>query len=259
MTVSKTALTVTSVALAMMFGGGAYLLANMNVFAKSYIERSATETLGVPVSIGSLEIALKDRKAHAKNLKIGNPDGFKGPHAVLVPDINVTLGGLSKELVSIKDVEVSQAEVYLEVKDNTTNLAVIQNRARKAPADDVGAQAIKVIISKLSLMNAKINPVIVLFTDQNLEPIILPSIVMTDIGEKENGVLANEAIAQIWMHFAQKLNSEAARQGLLQGLSPEALQQMGVSDIQRFKQNLHENVQEKLDAVGEKIDHLLND
>jgi hypothetical protein len=103
MTVSKTVLTVTSVAIAMMFGGGVYLMMNMNIIAKNYIERAATQTLGVKVSVGGLEILLKDRTAKATNITIDNPQGFESAYAAKIEHVNVALGALSQQLVAMKD------------------------------------------------------------------------------------------------------------------------------------------------------------
>ncbi len=76
MTISKTTLTISSIAMALLFGGGVYLMTNINIIAKNYIEKTATATLGVKVTLGSLMVSLPERTAHAKDLRISNPDGF---------------------------------------------------------------------------------------------------------------------------------------------------------------------------------------
>jgi hypothetical protein len=258
MTVSKTALTVTSLAMALMFGGGVYLFMNMNILAKSYIERSASETLGVKVSLGGLNINLKERSARATHIVVHNPPGFTGPDAVEVAAINVVLGNMSKQLVSMKDVDVDGTLVNLEVKENTTNLATISNNIKAAPPSQT-KEAIKVIINKMALSGAKIQPIHVLFTDSEVPPVQLPPITLSGIGEKENGVLVNDAIAQVFNHIARKAQSEALNAGLLNGMSDDALKDMGLNFTQRFKENLKETVQEKVDSVNEGINKMFND
>jgi uncharacterized protein involved in outer membrane biogenesis len=259
MTLSKSALTVTSLAMAMLFGGGVYLLMNMNVIAKNYIEREATKTLGVSVKLGGLEIMLQDRTAKVTDLVIGNPEGFEKPYAVKVSNISVVLSNVTNQLVEFKDIDVGNAEVNLEVKENVTNLAAIKNRVKVTENDSATAEAVKVIIDKLTLSQAQIKPGKVLFTEEELAPVQVPDIVLTAVGRRENGILVREAIAQVWTHIAHKLDTQALQSGLLEGMSDEALQDMGLGFGQRFKENLHQTIQEKKDAVGQGIDSFFND
>lgn len=259
MTISKSAMTISSLAMAMLFGGGVYLLMNMNIIAKNYIEREASKTLGVEVTMGGLDITLQDRTAKVTNLVIGNPEGFEKDYAVKIKDINVVLGMASNQLVEFKDIDVGNAEVNLEVKENITNLAAIRNRVQKAPPGDATAEAIKVIIDKLTLSQAQIHPGKVLFTEEDLNPILVPDIILTGVGEKENGILVQDAVGQIWLHIAQKLDKAALEQGLLQGMDEQALNDMGLGFGQRFKENLQENVQEKVDTLGKNIDSFFNE
>ncbi len=254
MTLSKSALTVTSLAMAMLFGGGVYLMMNMNIIAKNYIEREASKTLGVNVTIGQLDITLQERSALVKDLIIGNPEGFEKPYAVKVETINIALGNIAQQLIEFKDIDVGKAEVNLEVRENVTNLTAIRNRIKVEPKDPT-AEVAKVIIDKLTLSQAQIRPGVVLFTQEELPPVLVPDIVLTAIGEKENGVLVNEAIAQIWAHVTKKLESQAMKSGLLEGMSDEALQNMG----QGFGQRMKEQVQEQVDSIGEGLGSIFNE
>lgn len=204
MAISKTTLTIAGVAAALLLGGGIYLMIHMNALTKNYVERVASETLGVKVSIGSLSIDLKQRMAKASGLTIGNPEGFKESYAVKVETISIALGDVTRQLVSFKDIDVSDAQVNLEVKENITNLAAIKNNI-SIPSGQK-ADAVKLIIDKLALSQAQIHPGKLLFTNDDLAPVLVPDIILTGVGEKEGGVLAHEAIAQIWAHIAHKLN-----------------------------------------------------
>ncbi len=257
MTLSKTALTVTSVAMALLFGGGVYLMMNINMLAKNYIERAARQTLGVDVSIGQLDIQLQNRKAGVKDLVIGNPEGFDKPYAAKVAAINIALGDVTKQLVNFKDIDVVNPEINLEVHNNITNLSAIKNGMKVSEAK--GGEQLKVIIDKLTVSQAQLKPGIVLFTKEDLPPVLVPDIILKEVGRKENGILVNEAIAQVWAGIAHKLDTQALQSGLLEGMSPEALQNMGLGFGQRFKENLQENVQEKIDNLNKNINQIFND
>lgn len=238
--------------MALLFGGGVYLYMNMNMMVKMYIERAASQTLDVPVHIHAITIDFANRKAHVNSLTVGNPDGFDEPYSLTVHDVDLTLGAVSKELVVFKDIDVSQSSVSLEVKKNITNLGAIKNRINVPPQQE-GQQPMKVIIEKLTMSKAQIVPVSVLFTKDQLEPINVPDIQLTGIGQKENGIVVREAVAQIWAKLADKFNTQALQGGLLEGISPEALGNMGISFGQRFRENLKETIDQKLDAVDKSL------
>jgi hypothetical protein len=118
---------------------------------------------------------------------------------------------------------------------------------------------IKVIIDKMAMSGAQIKPVHVLFAEGELPMVNVPPIALSGIGTKENGVLANEAIAQIWTHISKKIETQALQAGLLEGVSDEALKDMELGFGQRFQDNLKETVQEKVDTLGKNIDSIFNE
>jgi hypothetical protein len=252
---SKEGLGIAALAAAVIFGGGVYMMANMNALAKNYIERVASDTLGVKVTLGGLEIALQERKARATDLFIANPEGFKGSYALKAAVIDITLGDIAAPLFTLKNVDVSGAEVDLEVHSNVTNLSVIANRVK--PAAKTEEQ--RIIIEKITIAQAQLKPAQVLYAQGEQAPVRMTDIVVENIGRKESGVLADQAIGQVWTGVARGIHAQAARAGLLEGLSNEVLHGMGVSFTQRFKENLQETVQQKVEILNKNIDSMLNE
>lgn len=245
MGVSKAAVTVTSLAFAVLFGGGVYLLMNMNSIAQHMAERIATDTLGVRVSIGSMDISLQDKSVTVSNVRVGNPAGYSGAHSATIEQIHMKAQTLSQALLRFNDISVTGSEVYLEVKQNGTNLTDIKNRVNsKAAAGDKAAQQIKVIIENMRIERMKVNPSILLIGSQKMEPITVPDIVLTGIGVKENGVLAREAIAQIWTSISKNVSKQANEAGFYEGISPEGFKELGVGRVEEIKENIQRNVNE---------------
>jgi len=239
---TKSFMTVSSIAVALIFGGGVYLFMNFGSIAKNVTERVASDTLGVKVSIASLDVSLADKSASVKGLRIGNPDGFSKPHAMSIDNISVALNSVSRELLSFKDIEVGDTKVFLEVKEGGTNLQAIKDGMKTAPSEPKAepkaegeAAPLKVIIDRFALTNAQLHPSVTLLSEQDLKPIVVPDIILTGIGQKENGVLAREAIAQIWSQVAKTMNRAAGNAGFLQGLSADALKDMGLSQVEQIK------------------------
>lgn len=234
---TKGALTITSLATALLFGGGILLYLNFGSVAKQLSEDYASRALGVKVEIGRMDVSLQERKVVLSNLSIANPEGYKNPHAVTVARIDILAGNLDRSLLEFRDVNVEGADVYLEITLNGTNLSDIRKNLNPqvgAPQSE-GEQALKVILDKL-LLNGRVHPSIA-FLDKEIEPFILPPVAVSNIGRGGNvaGVPAGEAVAQIWTELSKTAVSEANSRGLLAGLSPEVLRDAGMSHLDVMK------------------------
>jgi hypothetical protein len=239
MSISKTAMTVSSVAMAMIFGGGVFLFLNFGALAKNIAERIASDTLNVPVSISSVNVALQEKTVIVSGVKVGNPQEYDGAYAATMDKIYMKADTLSQTLLRFNDITVSGTEVYLEVHPDGTNLTDIKNTVdTKAAAGDKAAQQIKVIIESMRIEKMNVNPKVLLPGVANIEPIAVPDIILRGIGVKENGVLASEAIAQIWADIARRVSKAANEAGYYEGMSPEALKEVGIGQIQQIKEQL---------------------
>lgn len=243
MSATKTVFTVSSLAFAILFGGGVFLYMNFGDIAKNMAEKIASDTLGVSVSIGKVDVGLKEKTVTVSNVKVGNPKGYKGSHAATIETIYLKADTLSQALLKFNDVSVTGSEIYLEVKENATNLTDIKKTVNsKAAKGDKAAQQIKVIIEQMKIENMRVHPSVLLTGLGDMQPITLPPIRLNGIGTKENGVLAREAIGQIWQSISNEVSKSANSAGFYQGVSPDALQDIGVGQIESFKENFKKDI-----------------
>lgn len=262
MTASKTALTATSLAFALMFGGGAYLYLHLGSIAQQVAQRLASETLGVTVTIGKLDVSLQERRAVAYNLKIGNPPGYSGKDAMSVGRITIALGDVSKELITFKDIDVDHTAINLEVRPEGTNLGTIKSMIKTAPHQEPPADVkpLRVILDRTALTSAQLIPTVTLVGDEALSSVTIPDIVLSGIGQKENGVLAREAIAQVWNGIMRHVEKAASEAGFYEGLSPEALEKIGKEQIDNLQvDSLQDNLQKDLGNFGEGLKNPLGE
>lgn len=247
------------VVLSVLVIGGVIVYLNYANFAKMAIEKMATRTLGVNVTLGDLAVDLKNMKVDVTDLRIANPQGYSKPYAATVEAIEIDLSQFEQTLVTFDTISVSGTAINLEVKENGTNLSAIRNNMnRKASASDVqqapaaendgGAaqkEPVRVIIEQLLIDNAVLNPSSTL-TGGDMASVILPDIVLRGIGRKENGVLASEAMAQILDYVTKVAVDAAARAGFLQGMNMESLKalqsSLGLSSgfVDRAKEDIKE-------------------
>lgn len=227
MTATKTIVTAGTMATALLFGG-IFLYMNFGSIAKSFTEKIASQTLGVSVNIGHMDVSLPEKRVTVGNVRIGNPGGFDTNHSVMLKKVEVALDGITEELITINRIVVNGSDINAEFKEGGANLDKIRKHAKAhAPKKDPNAPQRKVIIKRFEMDGAAIHPVIKQVGD-NLPDVNLPPLTMTGIGQKTNGVLASEAISQIWSHVSQKATQTALQSGVLDNLSSEALNKLGV-------------------------------
>lgn len=257
-------------------GGGVYLYMNLGNISKMIAENVASEAMGVKVSIGDVDVGLKDKRVVVSDIKIRNPRGYSKPYIMTIKTVNIKAGGLSKSVLEFDDVKVSGTDVYVEVKNGTTNLHALRDQVnaiaakRKAKAKATGSvkdkadakasAAIKIILKKASLSGVILHPSFKLLGEQNLKPVKLNTIYLSGIGTRSNGVVAQDAVSQITAQLMKKLNEYAASSGYLSGLSKKDLREMGVSQVRGKLKEItggnDEQVEKVIDAVGGKLKDL---
>ena len=251
---SKSILTVSTVAFALMFGGGAYVLMNLSTLAKPITEKLATAALGVNVSIGSMDVRLQEKAVSVGDIRIANPAGFSGGDAIRIGMVDVVLSSVAQDLVNFEGIVIRNTDVNLEVKPDGTNLHALQKGIPQASsaAASSDAQPLKVIVQRFVMSDAKLNPKVTLITEQDLQPVVVPDVVLTGIGQKENGVLAGEAIQQIAKPVIDAAAKAANGAGFYSGLSPDALKDMGINQIN----SITDQVKDGVNAIGDTLKNL---
>ena len=253
MTGTKTVITAGTLATALMFGG-IFLYLNFASIAKNLTEKIATQALGVQVAISGMEVSLPEKQVKVRGVRVANPKGYKEPYALTLGSIDISLSEISEGLIGFNEISVSDAAVNVEVTEHGTNLNDIRNYAQANRAEKPAEAQRKVIIKSFKLGQTTINPAVTL-VERELSPITMPPLEMKGIGERENGILAREAIVQIWTHVSQKVSTKAAQQGVLDGLSSDQLKEVGASGLDNFKNQLGE----ELDGLGDSLKGVFGD
>ena len=229
--------------------GAVVLYLNLGNVAKALTEKIGTETLGVKVSVSSMDISLQDKKVEVKGLKIGNPPGYKNADSLSVDLIRVVGESFSKDLLVFDEITVSGTKVNMEVEKNGTNLSDLKKNIKpKASADEKTetGKPIKVIVRKLTIDDATLNPAVMLIS-QEMKPVTMPDIVLTGIGQKTNGVLISEAVAQVLDKVTKVATQAASQQGMLQGMDDAALKEIGTQ--MDMGKSLLDNAKKDMDGL----------
>jgi len=200
-----------------MVAGAVFLYLNFGNLAKGITERIASDALGVKVRISSLDVSLADKKVFVNGLTIANPPGYKNAHAITVEKISIGLNNATKELIDFDDIQVEGSVVNLEVTPNGNNLTDLKNLAAAKPQkESVGSEQIRVIVQKMVIGASTLNPSVTLY-DGSLGSIQIPAISLSGLGQRENGILAKDAITQVITKYLSAAQSKANNAGFMKG------------------------------------------
>jgi hypothetical protein len=204
--------------LSILIAGGVFVYLNFGNWAKNLTEKIASDALGVRVQISSLHISLKDKEVRVNNLRIHNPRGYKTPHAMTTKQIKIGLNTASKELIDFKNIQVNGTTIYLEVTEKGNNLSDMKKLAAAKPQKkSIGSEQVRVIIKKMTIGASTLKPSITLLGG-SLGSIDIPAISFSNIGKKDKGVLAKEAITQILTKYMSVAEKNAGTAGFLKGI-----------------------------------------
>lgn len=236
---------------------GTYLYFNFGDIITRTAEKVASSALGTDVKIGSLQIMPSEKKISVTDIRIANPKGFSGANALTVGEIAIAAGEISKELLNFKEFTLRDAEVFLEVTENGTNLGAIKENSEsgksESPEKESSADSIqpKVIIDRFSMTGTKLYPKTTI-VDTDLTTVIVPDINLSGIGKKENGILAREAIIQVFDSVSKRLMKASASAGMLQGLSAENLKE--ISNSFGISSGAMDKIKSGATGIGEDLD-----
>lgn len=203
--------------------GGAYLYLNFEAFSKAFVEKQASKTLGTKVTIEALEIMPQELTVKVSGIHIANPHGYAKDDVLVVGGVKIAIESFQANPIVFKQVQIDDTNIDLEIKPSGTNMTdLVKGMDRKA--SDKGGKASsekKIIIREFLLNNASVTATSE-FLKSGEESVILPDLILKGIGEKKNGVVASEALAQIMDYVSQHAVKASAREGLLKGLSADS-------------------------------------
>lgn len=187
------------------------------------VESEGPAVLGADVSVDSVSFSLVGGSAGISGLEIGNPEGFKAPHAFKLGSVDIRLDPMSVfgDEVLIHTVEIVDPDIIYEITSKGSNLdRISENAAAAMPADETEeTQEMLVVIEDLKIVNAKVT-VHQSIVGKASQSVTLPDIHLTGIGRKGNGVLASEAAKQILAAVtgaARKQVTTGQVKGLIEG------------------------------------------
>jgi hypothetical protein len=198
------------VVIAAVAGALFWLRGNMDGLVKEAIEKYGSAMTKAPVTVASVEIKPADGRGVIRGLTIGNPAGFKTPHALKVAEIEVAIdiASIAKDVVTINKIAIAAPDIAYEKGDAGTNFDAIQKNIADyvGPAGKKDNGGKKLIVESLAVTNAKAEASAAFMAGKTVA-VSLPDIALHDLGKARGGVTPGELGQEIVKALKQKLTA----------------------------------------------------
>ncbi len=194
---------------------GVFLYLNFGSLAKNTAEKIASDALGVKVTIAALDVSLTDKRVTVSGINIANPRGFKNHHLMAIQNVRIGLNTASRTLIDFKDIRVTGTGLNFEITEKGTNIAALQAlMAKNKKAPNKTADPVKVIIRSLVINPSVINPSVAVLNQKITSSITLPAVRLSGVGQRDNGILAKEAVRQVMSKYLKQAEATVRQKGL---------------------------------------------
>lgn len=180
---------------------------SLDSFVAGTIEKRGRELTGTAVAVESVEIALSEGRARIGGLTVANPPGFSGREAFRLGQIEVRIdtGTLASSPIVIEEIRIDSPHVSFEVgADGRSNIDALRERLERSgkkqndggpdggdrPRSDRGSGP-RLVVDRLSIVGGEVE-IDSRAVGGKTETSALPSIELTGIGRRENGLTPSE-------------------------------------------------------------------
>jgi hypothetical protein len=182
---------------ALLVGAAAWWLhANLDSVVQRGIAHYGSQMTQARVSVDAVEIRSADGVGTIRGLVVGNPNGFRTPHALKVGVIEVALDlrTLPDSVVVIKRIVIDAPDVIYEKGDTLTNFdALVRNitqavGASSSPSSDTATgHGRRLIVDELVVRNARAQASASALDGRTVSA-RLPDVVLRDLGRQQGGL-----------------------------------------------------------------------
>lgn len=129
---------------------------------KAVVEKTASSTLGVPVTIKSINLSILRGQAEIKGLVVKNPPGYANETLLELGDglVNLNIGSVMSNTIKIQLVKLDNTKLTIEQKGLTNNLKEILDKLpkeeQKEPAPKTEKPGKNLNVNKLEITNTNV-------------------------------------------------------------------------------------------------------
>jgi hypothetical protein len=239
-------------------------LSNLGPLVKKAVNTYGPKMTKTDVHVADVGVSIFSGQAKLKDFYLGNPDGFKSPHAVKVASVyvNVDEGSITSETIVVDEITVVNPEITYEKSVSGDNFKTILNNVDKAtragesskkPSATEDGKGKKLLIRTFIVRGGVVNLALPMLPGKNVGA-PLPDIHVKNVGQKKEGVTPARAFEEILAVLYRQITSPVVIAALNERLRVVApgMELLG-SDAKGGLEAFGEKAKEKLEDVTDKV------
>lgn len=165
--------------------------------ARSAVETAGTDALGVPTTLGGVDLSIFGGACAIEALQIDNPEGFETDYFFRLGkgSVAVDVGSVLEERVVVPSIVLEDVHLQFERDLKGTNYGTILRNIKKKEEEPEEEGATKWVLQEIVLKNVKVT------SKELVAPAVsftIPEIKLTNIGsETGGGIMLSKALAAV--------------------------------------------------------------
>ena len=196
-----------------------WLSGNLDGLIKNAMANYGNAMTQAKVAVDEVKVAPIDGKGTLGNLVIGNPAGFRTPHAVKVGriEVDIDIASVTRDVILIRRIAIVAPQVNYELGSAMTNFDAIQKNIASylGSADNKKKGGTKLIVEELTIRQAKARASAALMGTRTVS-VALPDITLRNLGKAKGGMTPGELGQHVAAALTAKLTSAVSFEKLLQ-------------------------------------------
>jgi hypothetical protein len=212
---------VAALAVVALVAAGVWLYLSLDHVVKRAIENYVPEILQATVELDEVKLSPADGAGTLRGLRIGNPKGFRAPHAATVGTIALAVDPATvvKDVVLVRRIAVERPSITYEPGAKGSNFDVLQrNVERYVGAGGDGKGGRRLIVESLTIRGARVTYAPQVGRGSATISFDLPDIQIRDVRKSRGGVTPGELAKVIVDALAARIAEVMARAAVRRGL-----------------------------------------
>lgn len=203
---------------AVVAGGLIYLSFTYSSLVKAGVEEYGPRYTQTKVELGGVSASLFGGDITINDFLVGNPQGYKTPHAFKVTSVKVDadMSSLTGDTIRITEIVIEAPDIIYELGDGArSNLQTIQDNVAKAAGGgkaktaDSGGEGPKVVIDNVYIRNIKVALSAGMLGGKTV-PVPVPDMHLKDIGKDGDGATVADATNQVMDSITKSVTDAAS-------------------------------------------------
>lgn len=212
---------VAALAVVALVAAGVWLYLSLDHVVKRAIENYVPEILQATVELDEVKLSPADGAGTLRGLRIGNPKGFRAPHAATVGTVALAVDPATvvKDVVLVRRIAVERPSITYEPGAKGSNFDVLQRNVERyigGAGDAKGGR--RLIVESLTIRGARVTYAPQVGRGSATISFDLPDIQLRDVGKSRGGVTPGELAKVIVDALAARIAEVMARAALRRGL-----------------------------------------